>query len=203
MKWAVAAQERLRCRAVFEALTGYFLSLGSADFNAILSDCDHPAEALASGDYTRRLDTKGFWRYQKAEPPELRLAVHARIAFQDLQTRGLEDFMNQNNGEGWMLPGTLRLADYGLGHDDRAKEHQAVAAALGPRFYAWQLEQSVKESWDECGLHAAILAKLLPPPEEKKKTDLADGDAVPVDLFGNPVETDLFGNPIYPKSRKR
>ena len=30
---------------------------------------------------------------------------------------------------------TVRLADYGLGHDERAKEHQPVASRLGPRFY--------------------------------------------------------------------
>jgi hypothetical protein len=40
---------------------------------------------------------------------------------------------------GWMLPETPRLADYGLGHDDRAKEHQPVASRLGPRFYDWLL----------------------------------------------------------------
>jgi hypothetical protein len=102
-----------------------------------------------------------------------------------------------------MLPETLRLADYDLGHDDGAKEHQPVAAALGPRFLPWQLEQSVEESWEECERHAEILAKLLPLPKEKKTMDLENGDAVAVDLFGNPLETDLFGSPIYAKSRRR
>jgi hypothetical protein len=102
-----------------------------------------------------------------------------------------------------MLPDSLRLADYGLGHDDRAKEHQPVTAALGPRFYAWQMEQSVEESWEECKRHAEVLAKFLPPPDSKKKTSAEDEDAVAVDLFGIPLETDLFGSPVYPKPRKR
>jgi hypothetical protein len=56
-----------------------------------------------------------------------------------------------------MLPETLRLADYGLGHDDRAKELQPVASRLGRRFYDWQLAQSAEESWRECHLHARNL----------------------------------------------
>ena len=56
-----------------------------------------------------------------------------------------------------MLPETLRLADYGLGHDERAKEHQPVRECFGPRFYDWQLAQSPEESWRECHLHARNL----------------------------------------------
>jgi hypothetical protein len=53
-----------------------------------------------------------------------------------------------------MLPETLRLADYDLGHDERAKEPQPVASRLGPRFYDWQLAENAEESWRECHLHA-------------------------------------------------
>ena len=56
-----------------------------------------------------------------------------------------------------MLPETLRLADYGLGHDQRARRPQPVASRLGPRFYDWQLVQSAEESWRECHLHARNL----------------------------------------------
>src|SRR5262249_49102879 len=87
--------------------------------------------------------------------------------FQDLQQEidacggdqesGIVAFLNQNDGEGWALPVTLRLADYGLGHDDRAKEHQPVASRFGPRFYDSQLAQTAKESWRECHLHARNL----------------------------------------------
>ena len=56
-----------------------------------------------------------------------------------------------------MLPETLRLADYGLGHDERAKHPQPVASRLGPRFYDWQLAQTAEESWRECEIHAKNL----------------------------------------------
>ena len=64
-------------------------------------------------------------------PPEHRLTILSLVAFHDLQEKiaacggdvkqGIDAFCTQNDGEGWMLPETLRLADYGLGHDDRAK----------------------------------------------------------------------------------
>jgi len=131
------------------------------------------------------------------------LAVVTQVAFRELQRVGLEAFLQLNDGEGWMLPESLRLSDYGLGHDDRANEYQPVASALGPRFYPWQLEQSVAESWEECGLHAQVLAKLLPTPDSKREAD-DDSDDTVVDLFGNPLATDLFGNVIdSPKRRSR
>ena len=89
------------------------------------------------------------------------------MAFRDLECtiqatggdrdEGIEAFLTQNHGEGWMLPETLRLCDYGLGHDDRARHPQPVASRLGPRFYDWQLVQSADESWRECHLHARNL----------------------------------------------
>ena len=112
-------------------------------------------------------DPKGFWRVDKDKDPELRHTVLTLVAFHDLEEKiracggdrekGIEAFLAQNDGEGWMLPETLRLADYGLGHDDRAKQPQPVASRLGPRFYDWQLAQSAEESWRECHLHARNL----------------------------------------------
>jgi hypothetical protein len=176
--------------------------INETEFREILRDCDRSIEALASSAITRTLDTKGFWRFERELLPELRLAVVSQVAFRAALSVGLEGFLGQNDGRGWMLPETLRLSDYGLGHDDRAKELQPIASALGPRFYKWQMEQSVQESWEECERHAEILAELLPPQDPEKKTDSESGD-VAVDLFGNPVETDLFGDPVYIKSRKR
>jgi len=93
--------------------------------------------------------------------------VLTQIAFHDLEEKirehggdrdaGIAAFLAQNHGEGWMLPETLRLADYGLGHDERARQHQPVASRLGPRFYDWQLAQTAGESWRECHLHARNL----------------------------------------------
>ena len=89
------------------------------------------------------------------------------VAFHDLMQHveacggdreaGIASFMAQNDGEGWMLPESLRLADYALGHDERAKEHQPVRECFGPRFYDWQLAQTPEESWKECHLHVRNL----------------------------------------------
>jgi hypothetical protein len=90
-----------------------------------------------------------------------------------------------------MLPETLRLADYEVGHDERAQQHQPVRSCFGPRFYDWQLSQSPDESWCECHLqarnllgadgHQALLDELEgkvstaqtdpPPPTVSKKPD--------------------------------
>ncbi|MFP4193270.1 MAG: hypothetical protein ACLFU6_14515, partial [Candidatus Hydrogenedentota bacterium] len=72
----------------------------------------------------------------KDKDPELRHTVLTLAAFRDLEAmieaqggdrdKGVEAFCAQNDGEGWMLPETLRLADLGLGHDERAQHPQPV-----------------------------------------------------------------------------
>ncbi len=162
---ALCEAERLRCRVILDALVAACYTLERDHLNHVLADCDWQNPVLVVG--TRQLNPKGFWRIEKAKDPELRHTVLTLVAFHDLQQKiddaggdrekGIDAFCNQNDGEGWMLPETLRLADYGLGHDDRAKENQPVASRLGPRFYDWQLAQSAKESWRECHLHARNL----------------------------------------------
>jgi hypothetical protein len=116
----------------------------------------------------------------------------------------VEEFLGMNEGEGWMLPETLRLADYGLGHDERAKEAQPVATRLGPRFHDWQLQQSVEESWEECERHAEILDRILIPAPVVADSNFGEEQAgPPTDLFGHPLATDLFGSPLYSTGRKR
>ncbi|MCP4406576.1 MAG: hypothetical protein GY807_02220, partial [Gammaproteobacteria bacterium] len=121
----------------------------------------------------------------------------------DLKQKGLDAFLSQNNGEGWLLPESLRLADYGLGHDDRAKAPQPVAPRLGPRFLPWQLEKSVEESWAECERHAENLRLLLGPQTSEVSKTSEVSDEGPTDLFGQPLQRDLFGNVVYPKSKGR
>jgi len=147
----------------------------SQEIRHLLRNCDLPH--LEPG----TLDPKGFWRVDKDKDPELRHTVLTLIAFQDLEQKirehhgdrdaGIAAFLNQNHGEGWLLPETLRLADYGLGHDDRAQQHQPVASRLGPRFYDWQLTQTAEESWRECHLHARNL--LGPTRYQQLLTDIA------------------------------
>jgi hypothetical protein len=201
-RWALTRHERLRLRAINEAAIAYLFELDRLDLKQILADCDYPPERIAVKEFSRSLDSKGFWRVEKDQFPEHRLPVLAQIAFRDLAEKGLEAFLAQNDGEGWLIPETLRLTDHGLGHDDRANEHQPVAWALGPRFYPWQLDQSAEESWEECERHAEVLAKILPPPDSEDKIHDDAGDR-PVDLFGVPIDTDLFGDPVYTKSRRR
>jgi len=153
--------EILRCRIVLDCVCAVLLGiLNNASFRMVLEGCDHPAGSSHS-------DPKGFWRIDQEKDPELRHTVLTLVAFHDLEAKirehggdreaGIEAFLTQNNGEGWLLPDAVRLADYGLGHDERALEHQPVASRLGPRFYDWQLSQSAEESWRECHLHARNL----------------------------------------------
>jgi hypothetical protein len=108
------------------------------------------------------------------------------------------------DGEGCMLPETLRLADYDLGHDDRAKEPQPVASRLGPRCYDWQLEQGLEEYWEECERHAEILDLILPVKQDATEPANEDGEtSAPTDLFGNPLPTDLFGNLLLSQKKGR
>ena len=156
-RWGLSMAERLRLRCAVDALVVELYGLDQQDLACILRDCDYPAEILGVNDFTRLLDPKGFWRVDRQKDPELRHTVLTLAAFRDLQQaiaahggdreRGIEAFCTQNDGDGWMLPETLCLAELGLGHDDRAKEPQPVRDRLGPRFLPWQLEQSVEESW--------------------------------------------------------
>lgn len=165
--WAITPHERLRLRSLLDAIVSGLYGLAWDDVAWILRDCDHPSGHFRDMAFRRTLDPKGFWRVDKEKDPELRHTVLTLVAFHDLEGKirscggdreaGLEAFLAQNDGEGWMLPETLRLADYGLGHDDRAKEPQPVASRLGPRFYDWQLAQTAEESWRECHLHARNL----------------------------------------------
>ncbi|MBE0541980.1 MAG: hypothetical protein IH623_11380 [Verrucomicrobia bacterium] len=205
--WALTTSERLRLRCILDAVIAQLFGLSETDFGWILSNCDHPIQVVTAKNFMRTLDPKGFWRVDKDQPPELRHTVLAQVAFAELQRLGLDDFLALNNGEGWLLPETLRLADYGLGHDERAQQPQPVAAALGPRFLPWQLNEDVAASWEECRRHAenirAIRAKFAPvesapiaeteikaAEDQKPSRKIAAPKAVPVEL---PLAIDLFG----------
>ncbi|MBX3356344.1 MAG: hypothetical protein KF724_11680 [Phycisphaeraceae bacterium] len=160
-QFAYSAHERVRIRSILDAVVAQEFGLALSDLEFVLRGCDQPLGARGGG------DPKGFWRVDKDKHPEHRHTVLTLIAFHDLMNhidacggdrdKGIESFLNQNDGEGWMLPETLRLAEYGLGHDERAKEHQPVRSYFGPRFYDWQLAQTAEESWRECHLHARNL----------------------------------------------
>ncbi len=166
-QWPVAfsPSERVRLSILLDAVSAAQFDLDASDLATVFTDCDHPQGRMAD------LPPKGFWRTDNDRDPELRQTVLTLVAFHDLtrhiesaggdRERGIEAFLAQKDGQGWLLPETLRLADYGLGHDERAKEPQPVASRLGSRFYDWQLAQTPDESWRECHLHARnLLGKL-------------------------------------------
>jgi hypothetical protein len=160
---ALTESERLRLRCILDALCLRAVDLSKPEVGEIFADCDHATSVISSNLFSRVLNPKGFWRVDKEKDPELRHTVLAQVAFQDLQRVGLDAFLSQNHGEGWQLPATLRLADYGLGHDACAREPQPVASRLGPRFHAWQLEGTVEASWQECHRHAALIQSIRSP----------------------------------------
>lgn len=207
--WAITLHERLRIRVILDAISAYSYGLRQKDMEWILNECLYPADQASDKMFSRRLDPKGFWRVDKEKDPELRHTVLTLIAFHDLQEKGVDAFLAQNNGEGWLIPETVRLADYGLGHDDRAKEHQPVASRLGPRFLPWQLEATPEQSWAECERHAEnlrlLLGDLVEEPQPQPLTLAESGlDYSPVtNLLGEPLQRDLFGNVLVPKRKRK
>lgn len=156
--------------------------------------------------FSRVLDPKGFWRVDRDQAPELCHTVLAQVAFHDFQRLGLDAFLNQNDGEGWLIPETLRLIDDGLGHNDRVREHQPVASRLGPRLLPCQLEQDVEGSWDECARHAERIDALLGIKSDtlsRVAESPASYSAGPSDLFGNETPTDLFGELLASMKRRK
>lgn len=155
--------EVLRIRCMIEAVSAFRLGLTVEDFSFLLRDCDHPVAKSTSSEFSRKLDAKGFWRIDKEMDPELRLTVLAIVAFHDLRQKGLDQFIAQNDGDGWFIPETLRLAEYDLGHDERAKMPQPVASRFGPRLLDWQLSEDIERSRQERAAHAVLIQQIVPP----------------------------------------
>jgi hypothetical protein len=180
--WAASSFEILRARCILDAIVSSMFGLTYSDFLHILEGCDRPLERKNNSIELSGLDPRGFWRVDKEKTPELRHTVLSLAAFHELELKiregggnretGIEEFLKQNNGEGWMIPETLRLSDYGLGHDDRAKHPQPVASRFGARFFDWQLTQGSEESWRECNLHARNILG-----EGSYKSFLSDNEA--------------------------
>ena len=161
---ALTPHERLRLRCMLDALNAFAAGITGEELRWILRDCDYPVFKSTDRKFTRELFGKGFWRIDKDRDPELRHTVLTIVAFDALNAKiresggsrdaGVLSFLAQNDNEGWTLPETLRLADYGLGHDERSQHPQAVAVALGPRFYEWQLMGDHRSEIAEVATHA-------------------------------------------------
>lgn len=207
--WALTSTERMRLLCILDASIAFSFGLSQSQFEFILRDCDHPTDDSTAKAFTRSLDPKGFWRVDKSLDPEVRHTVLAQVAFADLQElirahgeeRGLELFLGTGPDHGWMLPETLCLADYGLGHDDRAKKPQPVASRLGPQFFDWQLKQTPEESWVECRRHAANIRAIRSVGEDEiPESDSGTGSGTnlhftPSSLRPKPKTGSLFEEP--------
>ena len=161
---------------MLNAVVSHMFGLTSSQFAGILRDCDLPTEKSCDRKVTRSLNSKGFWRIDKESNPEVRQTVLSLVALHQLEELGLEAFVSQMDGEGWMIPDLIRLADFGLGRDARAEAPQPAALALGPRLLPWQLEEDVARSWEECVAHAQLIRRIVPlkyPTEDEGSTALA------------------------------
>jgi len=199
--WPLTPHERRRLRAMHDAIVAALYGLDRDDFACVLKDCDHPAEQLSDKAFCRQLDPKDFWRVDKTSDPELRHTVLSLAAFDDLQAAiaaagddsdaGIQAFCDQHDGDGWILPETVCLADLGLtrtvdvgAYDERARTPQPVRSRMGERFLDWQLAQTPEESWAECERHAKAILESMPAPAAPPATK---PDAEPP-----PRQPDLF-----------
>ena len=165
VRGALTSHERLRVRAMLDVLVANAFGLGYDDMEHILRQCNLPRRMVTGRRAGMRFDQKGFWRVDKDRDPEIRHTVLTLIAFRDFlaktdaaqgdRGKGIQEFLGQNHGEGWMVPETVWLADYGIG--ERARHPQPVASRLGGRFYDWQIVQDLDELWREYKLHSQNL----------------------------------------------
>ncbi|MFW6118830.1 MAG: Eco57I restriction-modification methylase domain-containing protein [Planctomycetota bacterium] len=140
--------ERVRHRAILDALTASLYGVSPADVDWMLRQDE--------------TDPKGFWRVDQDKPLDLRHTTLALAAFRDLKRMGLEEFLSIEDpaglpGCGWQIPEKLAVSlgeDGIIEFDQPGVDPVPVRERLGPRFYDWQLEKSPEESWQECHLHA-------------------------------------------------
>ncbi len=153
--WAITTHERLRLRCILDAVVAELYGLDYEDFAWILKECAYSIDEIRQR--SRKFDSKGFWRIDKQKSPELRHTVLALRAFKDLKTMGIDAFLSQNDGEGWMIPESLTYSvrdDGTIEFDGPMGITSAVREHLGPRFLPWQLEGEPEETWAECERHA-------------------------------------------------
>lgn len=205
--WAVTRSERLRLRCVVDAIMLFAFGLTTDEFRRVIRDCDIPKSTLNARGYTKGLDPRGFWRVDKDQDPERRQTILSLISACDLEEKindhggdlvsGVNAFLNQNNGEGWLLPSEVRLKDYGLGRSAQASEYRQVAEYFGERFLQSQLNEDIDRSWSECTKHAEEilgaenLDAILESPDNRQ-TDCLGQDKDRISIDQDTKQRDLF-----------
>lgn len=176
--WATYPIDRLELRAISDAIVAHLYGLNESQFRWILRNCDYSKDQLALLNFRAKLPSKGFWRtgIGSAEhawrqawncDPELRLPNLAIVAYVELDrlkrngggnlSAAIKSFSPINGSGGWRLPEGLRLLDYGLGQDLRAKKIQALRSLFGSGEGHNNLSKS---SWDDCRQLADDMRKL-------------------------------------------
>jgi len=61
--------ERLRVRAIVDAVVAQLAGLDFQGFVSVLRECAFPTDMTRSDQFTRTLDPKGFWRVDKEKDP--------------------------------------------------------------------------------------------------------------------------------------
>ncbi len=146
---ATTPHERLRLRCMLDAVVAVLNGLNRDDFTWILKDCDHPITSLSKKSFCRQLSAKGFWRVDNTKEPELRHSVLSLVAFDELEIAieaagdrdtGIRAFCGGHDGDGWMLPETVCIADLHLTrtvevgqYSERSRTPQPVRGRMGPR----------------------------------------------------------------------
>ena len=131
--------------AMLDAITAVWFGLGIDDVRYIFMDCDAPTTIVLS----QHWNPKGFWRVDRNLAPELRQTTLTQVAFRDLSEKfkdaggsvssGIEKYLAQNRGEGWIAPETVSINEVLASQVDPAGTRVPLACRLGPRFYDWQL----------------------------------------------------------------
>ena len=154
---ALAHGERARLRAEVDAIVAAIYGCDTRDLAHLLADTDLPVSTVNRRSHL--LDPCGFWRVDRDKPPELRHTVLTQIAHFDLNEKiraaagdvaeGIGEFLEQNDGDGWMVPEMIYLPDYALGKGVGPTAPMPVVKRLGPRFYDWQFREAASpEDWD-------------------------------------------------------
>jgi hypothetical protein len=158
--WALTRHERLRLRCTVEAIVSLIFGLTASEMKWMLRGCDLPTDRIKG----ESLPANGFWRVDRGIDPESRLTVLSIIAYTELLAQvdhhggdaeaAITSFVG---GGGWRLPEAVTLADYDLGHDERARKSQALEVKAADRFLPWQLGREPSDLHAERELHARNL----------------------------------------------
>ena len=136
-QWAVSRHERLRRLSTLDAAVARLYGLDAEDVCHILYQCDWPSPQYRNSQARRQLQSKGLWRTDQEEDPELRQSV---LAIAALRCGANLD---------WEIPETLHLGELGMGSGLPPPGRKAVRSRLGERLYDWQSSETPSAHLDE------------------------------------------------------